>query len=75
MINSCDSCDSAELAAAVNAAASIMAKGKSVEEIEMLAVLFDLLSDTLFAIAVIQKKQNRLREEREKRCSKRDELP
>ncbi|MCL1902933.1 MAG: hypothetical protein FWF94_00760 [Oscillospiraceae bacterium] len=63
MFNSCNSCDSAELAAAINAAASIMAKGKSVEEIEMLAVLFDLLSDTLFAIAVIEKKKARLRQD------------
>jgi hypothetical protein len=57
-----NNCNSAELAAAINVAASILAKDKKVEEIEMLAVLFDLLSDTLFAIALIEKKQARLRE-------------
>ncbi|MCL2071673.1 MAG: hypothetical protein FWH07_05500 [Oscillospiraceae bacterium] len=54
--------DSAELAAAINAMASMMAKGKSVEEIEMAAILFDMLSDTLFAIALLEKKQHKLRE-------------
>ncbi|MCL1831360.1 MAG: hypothetical protein FWG45_00440 [Oscillospiraceae bacterium] len=63
----CD-CNAAELAAIVNNIASLMAKDKRVEEIEMLAVLFDLLSDTLFAIAVIEKKQQRVRDERERRC-------
>ena len=63
--------DSAELAAAINAMASIMSKDKSVEEIEMMAIMFDLLSDTLFAIAVIKKKQDRLRE---KFCPKNEKL-
>ena len=58
-------CDSAELAAAVNAAASIWARGRSIEEIEMLAILFDMLSDTLFAIALLQKKQEHLRRRRD----------
>jgi len=61
-LNNCCNSDSAELAAAINAMASIMAKDKSIEEIEMLAIAFDLLSDTLFAIALIQKKQDRLHE-------------
>jgi hypothetical protein len=67
MTTPCDS-NAPELAAAINTAASLMAKGKSIEEIEMLAILFNTLSDTLFAIALIEKKQRRLCEEREKRC-------
>lgn len=57
--------DAAELAAAVNAVASMAAKGKSVEEIELMAVLFDLLSDTLSAIAEIEDKRGKLRERRD----------
>jgi hypothetical protein len=58
-------CDSAELAAAVNATASILAKDKSVEEIEILAHVFDMFSDTLFHIARIQRKQEHLRKSRD----------
>jgi len=59
MKNFCDM-NPAELAAMINTFASVMAKDKKHEEVEMLAVLFDLLSDTLFAIAVIERKQERL---------------
>jgi hypothetical protein len=58
--------DSAELAAIINTAASLLAKGKTREEIEMLAIAFDLLSDTLFAIALIEKKQRQICEEFQK---------
>jgi hypothetical protein len=61
MPNNYKSCNAADLAAIINNIASIMARDKTVEEIEMLAVLFDLLSDTLFAIAIIEKKQSHLR--------------
>jgi hypothetical protein len=50
----------AELAALFNAFASIMADGKSHEEIEIMAFAFDMLSDTLFSIARIQKHKERL---------------
>ena len=58
--------NAAELAAMINVTASILAKDKTVAEIEKLAVLFDMLSDTLFAIAIVQKKQDKICEEREK---------
>ncbi|MCL1867186.1 MAG: hypothetical protein FWF82_07240 [Oscillospiraceae bacterium] len=51
----------AELAALINTAASAMCRNKCADEIEMMAILFDLLSDTLFAIAVIEKKQEKLK--------------
>ena len=54
-------CDSAEIAAMVNAAASMLAKGKSLEEIELMAIVSDMFSDTLFAIARIEKKREHLR--------------
>ncbi|MCL2633904.1 MAG: hypothetical protein FWD34_05245 [Oscillospiraceae bacterium] len=73
MINSCNSFDSAELAAAINAVASMMAKDKCIEEIEIMALAFDMLSDTLFAIALMQKKQERLREHCERECLRRDD--
>lgn len=56
--------NTAELAATVNTLASLMAKGKSIEEIEMTAILFDMISDTLFAIALIEKKREQLQNRR-----------
>jgi hypothetical protein len=54
---------SAELAAAINTAASLMAKGKSVDEIEIMAIMFDMLSDTLFSIARIQRHCEKIQEQ------------
>jgi uncharacterized protein (DUF934 family) len=68
MCNSADSFNSAKLAAAINAAASIIAKDKSVDEIELIAIIFDMFSDTLFSIARIQKHQERLRRDDAKDC-------
>ena len=49
-----------ELAAAINFAASVMSKGKSHEEVEIMAIAFDMLSDTLFSIARIARHQERI---------------
>jgi len=53
--------NAAKLAAIVNSAASMWAKDKNIDEIEIMAFLFDMLSDTLWAIARIEKHQERLR--------------
>jgi len=47
--------DSAKLAALVNVAASALAEGKTLEEIDTLAILSRMFSDTLHAIARIER--------------------
>ncbi|MCL2036568.1 MAG: hypothetical protein FWG83_04175 [Oscillospiraceae bacterium] len=67
--NFCSSANAPELAATINTLASLLAKGKTVEEIELLALQFEILTHTLFKIAHIQRKQEHLerlcREKRE----------
>ena len=77
MINSCNCPDSAELAALINSAASILAKDRCTEEIEFMAIALDMLSDTLFSIAHMQKKQEhicrRCEEQRERQIERQKE--
>jgi hypothetical protein len=60
-----ESVNASELAAAINAAASLLADGKSVDEIEIYAHLFNMFADTLYHIARISRKQEHLRKSRE----------
>jgi hypothetical protein len=53
--------NAAELAGIINSVASLWARDKNIDEIEIMAFLFDMLSDTLWAIAKIEKHQDRLR--------------
>jgi len=66
MLNSFEKADATELAAAINAAASIMAKGKLTEEVEMLAILAHMLGETLHSIVRVERMQRRLNDERER---------
>jgi hypothetical protein len=60
-------CDSAQLAALVNTAASALAKGKTLEELDTLAILSRMFADTLHAIAKIERHHAFLRQlERER---------
>lgn len=52
--------DPADLAAAINVAVSAMAKGKNVDELEIMAHLFCMVSDTFRAIAKTKRHQERL---------------
>ena len=67
--------NTAETVAAINVAASMMTKGKSVEEIEMLAIRFRLLSDTLASIAIIEKKQHQICAEKAAKSAKNKSTP
>jgi len=48
-----------------------MAKGKHHEEVEMQATLFRMLADTLHSIARVERMQERLRHENERRHKER----
>jgi hypothetical protein len=65
MTNNFESCDSAEIAAAVNMAASALAKGKTLEELELLATFAHMFSETLHAIARVERRREQLRRAQE----------
>ncbi|MCL1881638.1 MAG: hypothetical protein FWF76_05615 [Oscillospiraceae bacterium] len=64
--------DTPELAAMLNTAAAMLCKGKSVEEIEVLASLFQMFTETIHAIARVERRRFHLREFHERKCRERE---